>query len=488
MSIELNAEYPLLSQVGGYLDGRFFTPEGAAFDVRNPATGEVIAGLTSCGAAETDAAIEAADRALMRGEVAQSERIGWLEAIAAAHTENREQLARIITLENGKPLAEALGEVDYAAAFYREAVLQIGALQPEVLERTPKAHRWTTHRRPAGVIGVITPWNFPLAMLAKKVAGALAAGAPMVIKPAEATPLSCIALFRMLHDVGVPPGMANLVFGDAPAIGERLCAHPAVRVISFTGSTRVGKLLSAQAAPYVKRMALELGGNAPYLVFADADLDHAADQLLPNKFRCSGQTCVCTNRVYVHASVADAFVERMRTRMAALQVGSGFDAATKIGPLIDRGGFAKVKRLVEDAISKGARVVIGGAPDVPPEDGAMFYPATLLDGVTAEMNCVREETFGPVLPIVRFETEDEAVRAANDTDYGLAAYFFTADAARCERVAAQLRFGHVGVNSGTGPTPEAPFGGMKQSGLGREGGAEGLLEFVELQTTAAPLG
>jgi succinate-semialdehyde dehydrogenase/glutarate-semialdehyde dehydrogenase len=333
---------------------------------------------------------------------------------------------------------------------------------------------------------LIVPWNFPLAMLAKKAAGALAAGCPFVVKPSEKTPLSSVALFHIFHDLDLPQGMVNMVFGNAPAIGKLLCEHPAVRVISFTGSTAVGKLLSAQAAPHIKRMALELGGNAPFIVFEDAELEQAADELMANKFRCSGQTCVCSNRVYVHHSVAPAFAKLVGARMGALEVGPGANPSTQVGPLIDRGGFDKVRELVADALQQGACAITGGVAAVPAEGAGLFYPPTLLDRVRNSARCLREEVFGPVVPMARFNTDQEVVSAANDTEYGLAAYVFTKDTERAGRIIEQLRFGHVGLNTGTGPSPEAPFGGMKQSGLGREGGDEGILEYVELQTVPTP--
>lgn len=486
MPIDINSDDSLLRSCSAYINGAFITSTDKNLSVLDPATGETLLELPTFGAGEATAAVQAASDALER-PVPATERHRWLEAIASAHTKFREQLAEIITLENGKPIAEARGEVDYAAAFYREAAFRISELEPRTLTRTPQSHIWTTHLRPAGVAALITPWNFPLAMLAKKVSGALAAGAPIVVKPAELTPLSAIALFHILDTLGLPKGTANLVFGDAPAIGRVFCEHPAVRVISFTGSTAVGKLLSAQAAPYVKRMALELGGNAPFIVFEDADLENAADQLMKNKFRCAGQTCVCTNRVYIQSSVADRFVELLTRRMQDIKVGPGMDPKTQLGPLIGKAGFSKVHELVSDALNHGAEAVLGRGAPPPPGDGPMFYPPTLLDNVTPDMRCVKEEIFGPVIPLVRFESEEEVVIAANATEYGLAAYLFSADKQRCDRVLSRLRFGHVAVNSGAGPTPEAPFGGMKQSGIGREGGIEGILEFTEQQTVATPL-
>lgn len=477
---------PLLAQLSGYTSGAFLPTSATPLIVSDPATGRELAALPSFGATQTQSAIESAERALW-SPTSLGQRTTWLERVSAAHTEHREDLAQIITAENGKPIAEARGEVDYSAAFYSECARRIGCLAPRVLDRQPKGHEWTVHARPAGVAGLIVPWNFPLAMLAKKAAGALAAGCPIVVKPSEKTPLSSIALFHIFHEAGLPPGMVHLVFGDAPAIGQVLCEHPAVRVISFTGSTNVGKLLSAQAAPHVKRMALELGGNAPCLVFEDADLKVAAAQLLANKFRCSGQTCVCTNRVYVHQNVADAFARLVADQVNTLRVGPGAEASTQVGPLIDRSGFDKVQELVKDAIDRGASALTGGPNALSEGQAGRFYPPTVLDGVTSGARCLKEEVFGPVLPLVRFESDDEVVRAANDTEYGLAAYVFTQNEERANRIIARLRFGHVGLNSGSGPTAEAPFGGMKQSGLGREGGDEGILEFAELQTVATPV-
>jgi succinate-semialdehyde dehydrogenase / glutarate-semialdehyde dehydrogenase len=476
---------PLLQHLTGYAAGAFLPrSDGPRFAVRDPARGDLLAELPRYAGGDAVAMVLAAGRALA-SPAPLPERAAWLLAIAEAQRAHRDELARIITLENGKPLAEARGEVDYAAGFYRAAAESIGVLAPRTLGARPKGLRWTVHARPAGVAGLITPWNFPLAMLAKKLSGAIAAGAPAVVKPAEKTPLTTIALFHLLHRIGMPAGMVNLLFGDAPAIGRALCEHPAVRVISFTGSTQVGRLLASQAAPHLKRLALELGGNAPFIVFDDADLDLAAAQLIASKFRCSGQTCVSANRVYVQGAVAAAFTERVAGRVRALRVGHGLDEGVEVGPMIDDAAVAKVDRLVRDALAKGAEAVVADRAAAE-RAGRWFYPPTVLVGVSAGMTILREEAFGPVVPITVFASEGEVVHAANDTEYGLAAYVFTGDAARGERVAAALRCGHVAINSGSGPTPEAPFGGMKQSGYGREGGDEGVLEFTELQTVASP--
>lgn len=469
-------ESKLLKCFEGYIGGRW-TGANGVMPVFDPATGEKLADVPNMGAAETLSAIESAQAAL-NSPASISERRRRLESIADLLAGNREELGRIITLENGKPMKESVVEVDYSIGFFRYYAASIDALEPHRLKERPRNHDWTVHYRPAGVAGLITPWNFPLAMIAKKLSAALAAGCPSVIKPSEKTPLSLIALIGLLEKLDLPAGAVNLVIGDPKPIGDVLCEHPAVSVISFTGSTAVGKYLLAATAPHVKKLALELGGNAPFIVFADADLDAAADHLIQNKFRCAGQTCVCANRIYVQRDVAVEFTRKVVERVSKLKVGNGLDPATDIGPLIDRAAFEKVDRHVRDAIEKGATLLIGGEP----ETAGQFFPPTVLSGVTQQMACAREETFGPVVPIIQFESEAEAIEWSNQTEYGLASYFFTRDVERAERIARGLRFGHAGCNTGTGPTPEAPFGGMKQSGIGREGGIEGLFEFVEPQT------
>lgn len=470
----------LLASRSGYWAGRF---QAALTDARipviDPATGSELTTVPLMGAEETQLALAGAVDAL-RDPISLEERARILAAIPAALEANRDVLAEIVTLENGKPLAESRGEIDYAAGFFRDAARHLDALRPVTLEARPRGLTWQIHHRPAGVAALITPWNFPVGMLAKKLAGAIAAGCPSVVKPAEKTPLSCIALFALLDGLGLPPGFVSLVFGDAPAIGQVLCSHPAVRVLSFTGSTAVGKLLATQCAPHIKRVSLELGGNAPFLVFADADVERAVDALMANKFRCAGQTCVCANRVFVAREVAEPFVAALAERVGRLRVGPGMDAGNEVGPLIDAAAHDKVARHVADAVARGAKVVLGGAGGGGPR--APFFAPTILTGVTADMACTREETFGPVISMTVFDDEEAAVAAADDTEYGLAAYVFTGDRARAERVAARLHFGHVAVNTGSGPTPEAPFGGFRQSGLGREGGLEGVMEYVEIQT------
>ena len=440
--------------------------------------------LPRMGAAETVRAIRAAQAALDGPLPSLRERAAWLRAVVRLLAKNREELARIITLEQGKPLAEARTEVDYSAGFFRTFADHIDILKPRVLPDLASGCRWTVHQRPSGVAALITPWNFPLAMLAKKLAAAFGAGCPAIVKPAEATPLSSIALWKLMEGAGLSEGRAALLFGDPKAIGGALCRSDAVRLLSFTGSTAVGRFLYAASARTLKRLALELGGNAPFIVFEDADIAAAVAALAANKFRCAGQTCVCANRIYVHRRIRARFVAALVAKVEALQVGNGLDEGTAIGPLINRAGFRKVAAHVADALRRGARRVTGAVPREPRHDWGFFFPPTVLTGATERMRVFREETFGPVIAIADFDSEPGVVAAANGTPFGLAAYIFTKDPKRAERVARALTFGHVAVNSGAGPTPEAPFGGRKQSGFGREGGGEGLLEFTEPQAVA----
>jgi len=473
---------PLLKPCLGYINGRWV---GAVSEqtssVRNPATGEHLADVPKMGETETSEAIEAA-AGTMHPFASASDRQKWLLSIAAGLLDHRDALGKIITMEQGKPLREAAGEVEYAAAFYSHFAGILDHVAPRALPERLRNCRWTVHHRPAGVAGLITPWNFPLAMFSKKLSAAMGAGCAVVMRPASPTPLSAVAFCHVAERVGIPPGWINLVIGDSKAIARVLCEHPAVRVISFTGSTEIGQTLAGQASPRIKRVAMELGGNAPFIVFEDADLPQAVEALVANKFRCGGQTCVCANRVFVHQSVIGAFIERLAPRVEALKVGDGLAPDTNIGPLINRSAFDKVAGHVADALSKGARRIVGTAPLRPPDDWGCFYPPTLLSNITRDMRVFQEETFGPIIALTQFSSENEAIRLANDTEYGLAAYVFTADSEKAHRCAECLSFGHVGINTGTGPTPEAPFGGMKHSGFGREGGTEGLAEFCEPQT------
>jgi succinate-semialdehyde dehydrogenase/glutarate-semialdehyde dehydrogenase len=479
---------PLISAPRSYINGQWTGAEsGATFPVRNPATGEHLADVPNLATAQTVTAIAAAEAAWRR-EPPATQRAAWLTAMAESLTRHRGEMARIITLEQGKPLAESAAEVDYAAGFFRFFAAQLPQLEPRSFPEHIRGLHWRTRFRPAGVVALITPWNFPLAMLAKKLAPALAAGCGIIAKPSELTPLTAIALWGLLDQLDLPPGLANLVTGEPAPIAAALCAHPAVRVISFTGSGEVGRTLLAASAAHVKRLALELGGNAPYLVFDDADIDIAADSLMANKFRCAGQTCVCANRVLVQRAIAGTFVDALAGRVRRLKVGNGLDPATNIGPLINRAAMQKVLRHVNDALQNGAHRPVGGEVGPPPSEGhdwGAFFPPTILTNTTPEMLLSREETFGPILALGSFDTEDQAVALANSTPYGLAAYLFTAKIERAQRVARALDFGHIGINTGSGPTPEMPFGGMKQSGFGREGGIEGLLEFIEVQAVVS---
>jgi len=474
----------LLENCKGYLNGQWRgAKSGKTIGVHNPASGERLADAPDMAEAETAEAVEAAADSLQR-PVSIGDRSKWLQAIAELLIEHQSELSRIITLEQGKPLRESSDEVAYAAGFFSYYSENLGPLNPQILDRRVRDCQWTVYHRPAGVAAVITPWNFPLAMLAKKLSAAIGAGCSVVTKPSEITPLSSIALWRLFELAEIPAGRLNLVIGSPVPIGKVLCEHPAVRVISFTGSTTTGQMLMRSAATYVKRLALELGGNAPYVVFDDADLDIAVDSLLKNRFRAGGQTCVCANRIYVQRGLADRFTEAMTQRVRALRVGNGLDSGTDIGPLINRAAFDKVARHVRNALELGAIRLVGDDPPPPTHDWGCYYPPTVLMNVSIEMLACQEETFGPLLPISMFDDEEQAIELCNNSDYGLAAYLFTADAVRARRVVDRLNCGHVGLNTGSGPTPEAPFGGCKLSGFGREGGLEGLLEYCETQAVA----
>jgi len=476
---------PLLPEYSHDADGeRRVAASRNSLDVHNPATGELLSCLPNMSEMETIDAVNRA-RASLKSPPSSTVQRKWLTSVTSLLRTHQDELARIITLEQGKPLVESAAEVSYAAGFFEFYADQLEHLAPQTLKRPGGGSTWTVYRRPVGVVGVITPWNFPLAMLAKKVAAAMAAGCSVVAKPSELTPLSAVALWSLFRQAGIPAGLMNLVIGDPEPIGKVLCEHPAVRMISFTGSTATGRWLIRESAGQVKRLALELGGNAPFIVFEDANLEAAVDSLIANKFRAGGQTCVCTNRVLVHREVDDAFTELLIDRVCKLRVGNGMEAGIDIGPLINRAAFNKVVLHVHDALQKGARRLFGREVSPPVEDWGCFFPPTVLRDVKNEMLVWREETFGPVLAVRTFEDESQAIEMANDTIHGLAAYVFTQDADRAQRVTCQLDFGHVGLNTGSGPTPAAPFGGMKQSGFGREGGLEGLFEFCELQTVVS---
>ncbi len=474
----------ILQQTLGYIGGQWAGADsGTALAVTNPATGEELARVPNMGRAETDRAIACAAESVGWEEPADLRKQRLLD-LCDRMEKRKQELGRIITLEHGKVISQGIGEVEYAIGFFRFFAEALETVHGYSLEKTVKNCRWQVRYRPAGVAGLIVPWNFPLGMLAKKLGAALAVGCSVVIKPSILTPLSTIALCRLLEESGFPPGRINAITGKARPIAEALYSHPAVRILSFTGSTEIGKELIRNSAAGVKRLSLELGGNAPFIVFEDADLERAADELMGNKFRGSGQTCVCANRVYVHQAVSKAFEKAVTDRVKRMKTGNGMDPQTEIGPLINREGLDKVAQHVQDAVSRGARLLAGGVADRPEQDWGCFYPPTVLAGVHHGMQVFQEETFGPVIAISEFSGEEEVIQKANDTCYGLAAYVFSGSSRRLERISKRLMFGHVGLNTGTGPTPEAPFGGMKESGFGREGGIEGLHEFIEIQTAA----
>lgn len=473
----------LLKHVSGYIDGQWVGADSdQTVDVLNPANGKTLAQIPKMGKAETQRAIAAAKAALAEPHDLDTRR-EWLEDIRDALLDEKEEIGRILCLEHGKPWKEAQGEVEYAAGFFNYCANNIDVLKPQELEEKAKDCDWTVHHRPIGVVGLITPWNFPIGMIAKKIAPAIAAGCPSVIKPATETPLTMIAMFHLLHGrLDLPKGFVNLVMGSTSEIGGELTSSPDVPMLSFTGSTEVGKLLIDQTKDQVKKLGLELGGNAPFIVFDDADLDNAATQLIGNKFRGGGQTCVCANRIYVQSGVYKEFTDKVVEKVKALKVGDGMDEEIDVGPLINKAGFKKVQDHVADALSKGAKLVAGKQPDELDADKNLFYTPSVITGVTHDMACAKEETFGPLVPMIEFKDDDEVIELGNTTEFGLAAYVFTGDDKRAEKTIRGLHFGHCGWNTGTGPAPHAPFGGMKQSGIGREGGDDGILEFVETQT------
>ena len=470
---------PSLLKLDALINGEWVAGS-SRFDVTDPATGATLASVPRLGAAETEAAIAAANTAwpAWRAKTAK-ERAAILMKWHALMIENADDLARIMTAEQGKPLAEARGEVVYGASFIEWFAEEAKRVYGETIPTTDPNKRFVILKQAIGVCAAITPWNFPVAMITRKVAPALAAGCPVVIKPAEQTPLSALACAELAQRAGLPAGVLNIVTGDADSsieIGGVLCASDTVRHLSFTGSTEVGRILMKQCAPTIKKMSLELGGNAPFIVFDDADIDSAVEGAMISKYRNAGQTCVCANRLYVQDKVYDPFVEKLAAKVAAIRVGNGFEAGINQGPLIDEGAFAKVESHVADALAKGARLVTGGQ-----RIGERFYTPTVLADVTADMLCATEETFGPVAPIFRFSTEAEVVAAANATEFGLASYFYSRDIGRIFRVGEALEYGMVGINTGLISVAEVPFGGVKQSGLGREGSHHGIDDYVEVK-------
>jgi succinate-semialdehyde dehydrogenase / glutarate-semialdehyde dehydrogenase len=475
---------PDLLRTQAFVDGAWVDADsGETFRVLNPATGEEIASVPRLGAAETRRAIEAARRALpgWRGATAK-ERAGVLRRWADLMLAHQEDLAALMTAEQGKPLAEARAEIAYAASFLEWFGEEAKRVYGDTIPQPTPERRIVVTKEPVGVTAGITPWNFPAAMITRKSAPALAAGCTMVLKPAEQTPLSGLAVARLGEEADLPPGVLSIVTGDsedAPVIGRELTSNPLVRKLGFTGSTEIGKLLMRQCADGVKKVSLELGGNAPFLVFDDADLDEAVAGAVLCKYRNSGQTCISANRILVQDGIYDAFVERFSAAVERLVVGSGFDPDVDVGPLIDPPALAKVERHVADAREGGAELVLGGEGL-----GGQFWQPTVLTGVTADMAMSSEETFGPVAGIARFTSEDEAIRVANDTPYGLAAYFYSRDVGRVWRVSEALEYGVLGVNTGFVSTEVAPFGGMKESGIGREGSKYGIDEWLEVKYLA----
>lgn len=464
----------------GYINGEWVAAEsGETIDVTNPANGERLGCVPKMGAAETRRAIEAANAAwpAWREKTAKERAAILMRWFDLIH-DNRDDLARLMTLEQGKSLTESTGEVGYGAAFIQWFAEEAKRVYGETIPAAATDQRIMVLKQPIGVTAAITPWNFPNAMITRKAGPALAAGCPMVVKPATATPYSALALAELAERAGVPAGVFSVVTGSASAIGGEMTSNPLVRKLSFTGSTEIGKTLMEQCAGTVKKLSLELGGNAPFIVFEDADLDAAADGAIASKYRNSGQTCVCANRLLVHDKVYDAFADKLAERVRKLNVGNGLEEGVNQGPLIDEDAVDKVEAHISDALEKGARVVVGGERH--PLGGTFFQPTVLAD-VTPDMAVAREETFGPLAPLFRFSSDDEAIAMANDTEFGLAAYFYARDLGRVFRVGEQLEYGIVGVNTGLISNEAAPFGGVKESGLGREGSHMGIEEYLEVK-------
>lgn len=470
---------PSLLKTDALINGQWVAGT-SRFDVLDPATGHKLADVANLGPAETEAAIAAANAAWPAWKAKTAKERSaimrkWFDLLMA----NQDDLARIMTAEQGKPFPEAKGEIAYGASFVEWFAEEAKRVNGETLPQFDNNRRLMVLKQPIGVCAAITPWNFPLAMITRKVAPALAAGCPVIIKPAELTPLTALAAAELAIRAGIPAGVLNMVTADADnsiAVGKVICASDVVRHLSFTGSTEVGRILMAQSAPTVKKMSLELGGNAPFIVFDDADIASAVEGALASKYRNAGQTCVCANRFYVQAGVYDQFVAQFTARVKLMKVGNGFDEGVAQGPLIEDAAVAKVKRHVADAVAKGGKVETGGNA----LQGQFFEP-TVISGATADMACAREETFGPFAPIFKFDHEQEAIDAANNTEFGLASYFYSRDIGRIYRVAEALEYGMVGINVGILATEHVPFGGVKQSGLGREGSHWGMDDYLEIK-------
>ena len=474
---------PSLLRTQSYINGEWVEAESKKrFDVDNPADGSIVGSVPLCGASDTQRAIAAANAALPGWRALTAKQRSnllrkWFDLMLA----NVDDLGMILTTEQGKPLAEAKGEVLYGASFIEWFAEEGKRIYGDVIPPHMSDKRLIVIKQPIGVTAAITPWNFPNAMITRKAGPALAAGCTMVLKPAEQTPFSALAMAELAHRAGIPRGVLNVVTGDAASsieIGKELCANPIVRKLTFTGSTEVGRILYRQCADTIKKLSLELGGNAPFLVFDDADLDAAAEALMACKFRNAGQTCVTANRIYVQAAVYDAFAEKFGARLAGLKVGRGTDAGVNVGPLIDEQGLFKVETHVSDAVAKGAKILIGGKRHVL---GGRYFEPTLMTNVPMTAKLSKEETFGPIAPLIKFNTEAEAIELANDSEFGLAAYFFARDVGRVFRVGEALESGMVAINTGILSNEVAPFGGVKQSGLGREGSKYGIEDYLEIK-------
>jgi succinate-semialdehyde dehydrogenase/glutarate-semialdehyde dehydrogenase len=472
---------PTLLKTDALINGQWVKGAAAArFDVNDPSTGAKLVDVANLGPRDAELAIAAANAAwpAWRSKTAKERSIilrKWFDLLMA----NQEDLGRIMTAEQGKPFAEAKGEVAYGASFVEWYAEEAKRVNGETLPQFDNNRRLMVVRQPIGVCAAITPWNFPLAMITRKVAPALAAGCPVVIKPAELTPLTALAAAELAMRAGIPSGVLNLLTADGAnsiAVGKVFCASDVVRHISFTGSTEVGRILMAQSAPTVKKLALELGGNAPFIVFDDADIDSAVEGAMASKYRNAGQTCVCANRIYVQDGVYDEFVQKFADKVRALKVGNGFEDGVVQGPLIEDAAVQKVQRHVADALGKGGKLMAGGK-----KMQGQFFEPTVISEATADMLCAKEETFGPFAPVFRFTTEQDAIDAANNTEFGLASYFYSRDVGRIFRVSEALEYGMVGINVGIIATEHVPFGGVKQSGLGREGSHHGMDEYVEMK-------
>ena len=463
-----------------YVDGAWIDADsGATVSVDNPATGETLGTIPKLGRAETKRAIDAANRALPAWRaLTAKERSAKLRRWYELMIENQDDLGRLMTLEQGKPLAEAKGEIAYAASFIEWFAEEAKRIYGDTIPGHQSDKRILVIKQPIGVTAAITPWNFPTAMITRKAGPALAAGCTMVIKPASQTPYSALALVELAERAGIPKGVLSVVTGSAAEIGAELTESPIVRKISFTGSTEIGAKLMEQSAPTIKKLSLELGGNAPFIVFDDADLDKAVEGAIASKYRNAGQTCVCVNRLYIQDGVYDAFAEKFKAAVAKLKVGNGLEEGVTIGPLIDAKAAAKVKEHIDDAVSQGAKVIAGGKAHA---NGGSYFEPTILADVPKSAKVSKEETFGPLAPLFRFKDEAEVIELANDTEFGLASYFYARDLSRVFRVAEALEYGMVGINTGLISNEVAPFGGVKASGLGREGSKYGIEEYLEIK-------